>query len=231
MQQSNDVNMEDIEDSLEITQEDIEAVEYSKIEEIASKVDVKKVSDITGSELKTIKKGFDCGIEEYNTFLRYVKKYDNLNISKTHLLIDKDDGTLIGYMSLNSDTIRLEDEEKKGHNLEKVRFKSIPALKIGKLATSKNPKYRGKGYGTFLIEIAHLVVDKLNEMGVACRFITVDADVQYHKNTYKYYEHHGFTVNQSLEYEEQLKNRHLVSMRKDIFEDYEIVHEDIRTTS
>lgn len=227
MQDSNNIQMDDIDDFSDITQDDIDTVEYSKIEEIANKVDVIKVSDITNSQLRKIKHGFDCGVKEYNTFLQYAKKYDELNISKTRLLVDKKTGSLIGYMSLNSDTIRLEDSEKKLNDLEKVPFKSIPALKIGKLATSKDPKYRGKGYGTFLIEIAHLVADNLNKTGVACRFITVDADVQYNEETDKYYKYHGFVVNESLEYEEQLKNRHLVSMRKDIMID-DILDEDIR---
>ncbi len=228
MQDQNNINMDDIDNLSEITQDDIDAIEYSKIEEIANKVEVIKVSDISNSRLRKIKHGFDCGVTEYNTFLQYAKKYDDLNISKTRLLVDKETNSLIGYMSLNSDTIRLEETEKKINELEKVPFKSIPALKIGKLATSKDSKYRGKGYGTFLIEIAHLVADNLNQIGVACRFITVDADVQYDKNTHNYYKHHGFIINESLEYEEQLKNRHLVSMRKDIMMDFNECDDDIR---
>lgn len=217
MQKKENIIKEDTNDLSEITQEDIDAIDYSKIENIADKVDVIKVSDITKSQLRKIKKGFDCGIKEYNTFLQYAKRYDDLNISKTRLLVDKETNKLIAYMSLNSDTIRLEDEEKEENNLNKVPFKTIPALKIGKLATNKDDA--GKGYGTFLIEIAYLIAEKLNEIGVACRFVTVDADIQYNETTDEYYKHLGFVVNESLEYNEQLRERHLVSMRKDIMID------------
>lgn len=43
--------------------------------------------------------------------------------------------------------------------------------------------------------------------------------MQYNKNTYKYYEKLGFTINQSIMKNPELTKRHLVSMRKDILLD------------
>lgn len=215
------------EENIDITQGGIDSVEYDLIAEISEKVEVIKVSEINRSQLTKLSKGFNCGVDEYNIFLRYAKKFDDLSISKTRLLKEKETGELIGYISLNSDIITLDDDEKKENSLENIRFKSIPALKIGKLAISNKEKYKGKGYGKFLIEIAQLVADHLNETGVACRFLTVDADVQYNKDTYKYYKKLGFTINQSIMKNPELAKRHLISMRKDILLDVNEYKEEL----
>lgn len=56
----------------------------------------------------------------------------------------------------------------------------------------------------------------MNEMGVACRFITVDADIEYNPDTPEFYFKNDFVENLS----NKKKNaRHTISMRKDIFAD------------
>ena len=78
--------------------------------------------------------------------------------------------------------------------------------------TSK--KAARKGYGSFLLEMARAYAFSMNELGVACRFITVDADIEYDIDTPQFYIKNGFVENLS----NKSKNaRHTISMRKDIF--------------
>lgn len=161
---------------------------------------------------------FDSEIDEYNNFLKVADDFDEWNISKTHLLIHKETKELIGYMTLSTDSIKLTNEEKEIHELNKVPFASIPALKIGKLAINKklSNNAKRKGYGSFLIEMAVAYAFSINEQGVACRFVTVDADIEYDEDTPKFYDKNGFVENLS---NKSRNAKHTISMRKDIFTD------------
>lgn len=161
---------------------------------------------------------FDSHIAEYNIFLEVADKFYDLNISKTFLLISKETNELLAYMTLSADSIKLTNEEKELHDIGKVPYASIPALKVGKLAVNKeiSDKAKRKGYGSFMLEMARAFAFGMNELGIACRFITVDADIEYDPNTPVFYEKNGFVEN--------LKNKsrnakYTISMRKDIFVD------------
>ena len=159
---------------------------------------------------------FNSHIEEYNNFLKIADNFYNLNISKTFLLVHKGTNELLAYMSLSADSIKLTSEEKELHGIGKVPYASIPALKIGKLAVNKEISERAKrkGYGSFMLEMACAFVFEMNELGIACRFITVDADIEYDSNTPLFYKKNGFMENLS----NRSRNvRHTISMRKDIF--------------
>jgi GNAT superfamily N-acetyltransferase len=121
-------------------------------------------------------------------------------------------------MTLSTDSIKLTNEEKNTHNLGKVPFASIPAIKVGKLAINKklSDEARRKGYGSFLLEMARAYAYSLNELGIACKFITVDADIEYDENTPEFYKKNGFIENLSNRSRNQ---RHTISMRLDIFND------------
>ena len=73
--------------------------------------------------------------DEYNIFLHEeAKNYENLNISRTHLLLDTEDNSILAYMSLVADSIQLSKSEKELVDLGLIPFSTFPALKIGKLA-------------------------------------------------------------------------------------------------
>lgn len=128
---------------------------------------------------------FDSHIEEYNEFLKIAEKFYDLNISKTFLLIHKKTDELLAYMTLSADSIKLTKDEKEIHQIGKVPYASIPALKVGKLAVNKEVSEEAtrKGYGSFLLEMARAYAFQMNDLGVACRFITVDADIEYDRET------------------------------------------------
>ena len=161
---------------------------------------------------------FDSHVTEYNNFLKIADKFYDLNISKTFLLIHKKTNELLAYMTLSADSIKLTSEEKELHEISKVPYASIPAMKVGKLAVNKegSEEVKRKGYGSFMLEMARAFAFDMNELGVACRFITVDADIEYDPNTPIFYEKNGFVENLS---NKRRNAKHTISMRKDIFAD------------
>lgn len=159
---------------------------------------------------------FDSHIAEYNEFLKIAHKFYDLNISKTFLLFHRETDELLAYMTLSADSIKLTNEEKELHDISKVPYASIPALKVGKLAVNKElaGEAKRKGYGSFMLELARAFAFSMNELGVACRFITVDADIEYEPDTPRFYEKNGFSENLS---NKRRNAKHTISMRKDIF--------------
>lgn len=156
---------------------------------------------------------FDCGISDYNDFLvNDAQYYIDQNISQVKLLIDKQNANIVGYMALNADSFRLDEVEKEKEDL-KIPFTVVPALKIGKLAISK--ECAKNYYGTYMLWLALGFVEKLNESGVGARFIVVDADTKYDSKTPDFYHKNGFVLNEKMN-----KGRNqTVSMRYDIFDE------------
>ncbi len=161
---------------------------------------------------------FDTGMaKEYKDFLlREARNLDELAISKTFIMIHNNTEELIGYFTLCADTIRLTELEKEQAHLQRVTFKSLPAVKVGKLAINKSlsGKAKMKGYGSFALEMAVSKAYEMLKSGVACRFITVDADIEYYPDTEAFYLKNGFVRNQSRKIKPSDKT---ISMRKDIF--------------
>lgn len=159
---------------------------------------------------------FECEVLKYKEFLLNEAFHLQVSgVSKTHLLINKENADIVAYMTLITDSIKLTREEKKVHGLESVIFGTFPALKIGQLAVNKKYKDLGyKGIGSLMIELAIGFAFQINENGVACKFITLDADIDNNPSVIKFYEKNGFKPNQK--YNNKTKT---VSMRLHIFGD------------
>lgn len=185
-------------------------------ESILNTVSILPISSLTEEDISQY--SFDCGkAKEYETFLK--KKalaLETLGIARTFLLIHNETNELIGYYSLSADTVRLTIDEKLGTDLETVDFMSLPALKLGKLAINKglSEQAQRKGYGSFVLDIVNTYAYEMLDNGVACRFVTVDADIEYYPDTPNFYYKNGFVVNQSRKRKATDKT---VSMRRDIF--------------
>lgn len=160
---------------------------------------------------------FESGIEEYNDFLKVSQLFWDLNVSKTYFLIHKKENVLLAYMTLSADSVKLKPEERMQSNLKKVPYASLPALKVGKLAVNKAipDQIKRKGYGSFMIGMAIAYVNDMNDMGVACRLITVDADVEYDEKTVEFYKKNGFVENKA---NKSRNSRKIISMRLDCYE-------------
>jgi len=157
---------------------------------------------------------FECSINEYNDYLvndalRSMKDH----IALTWLLIDIADDKIVSYMSLIMDSIKLSFTEKELHNLN-YPFRTIPAMKIAKLAVDNKYIKRFKGIGTFMIESAERFALACNNEYCAARFITVDADIEHDEGVLAFYQKNGFIPNAEL----YNKNRKTISMRKDIYQ-------------
>ena len=67
-----------------------------------------------------------------------------------------------------------------------------------------------------MLEMTHAFAFDMNQLGIACRFITVDADIEYNPQTPDFYVRNGFVENLS---NRSRNAKHTISMRKDIFVD------------
>lgn len=123
---------------------------------------------------------FDCGDEDLNDFIKNdAPLYYKTRLSTSYVLEDKDTGDVIGYFSLAHDRISLTDfpsnssynRFRKKFFAQGKMFKSYPAIKICRLATSIN--YRGEGIGTMIVNMIIASYQQDNKAG--CRFVTVDA--------------------------------------------------------
>jgi len=156
---------------------------------------------------------FDCGIHEYNDYL-FSDALRSLNdhIAFTWLLTERATGKTAAYMSLIMDAIKLSGAEKELHNL-KYPFRTIPAMKIAKLAVDSSFSKKYKNIGTFMITSAERLAWACNATYCAARFLTVDADIEHDKGVLTFYEKNGFSPNAEL----YNKNRKTISMRKDLY--------------
>lgn len=168
---------------------------------------------------------FKCEFDDYSTFLcEHALTFQEVEVAKTHLLINKTNGDIIAFMSLFADSIKLSPDEKESHEIEFIPFESIPAIKIGQLAVDARYNQEFRGIGSLMIELARGITEDVRERGVSCRFITVDADTENNPTVVEYYLKNSFKLN------EKYKKKSKVSMRLDLFGDIskkEIYPEDI----
>jgi hypothetical protein len=157
---------------------------------------------------------FNCSVAEYNEYLfedapRSLKDH----IAKTWFLRELETGSLAAYMSLIADAIKLSFTEKELHSLN-YPFKTIPAMKIAKLAVNNTFSGKYKGLGSFMIQAAERLAWGCNNNYFSCRFLTVDADIEHNEGVRTFYEKNGFLLNSEL----YNKNRKTISMRKDLYQ-------------
>jgi len=162
----------------------------------------------------TVFTGFSCAIKEYNDYLfNDALRSQKDHIALTWLLRERETNTIYSYMSLIADAIKLSANEKELHSLN-YPFKTIPAIKIAKLAVSQSAQGKYKGLGTYMINTAASFALICNQQLLAARFLTVDADIEHDEGVLAFYQKNGFIPNAEL----YNKNRKTISMRKDIFQ-------------
>jgi hypothetical protein len=157
--------------------------------------------------------GFSCSITEYSDYLANdALRSMNDHIAFTWLLTERTTGRIAAYMSLVMDAIKLSFTEKELHHLN-YPFRTIPAMKIAKLAVDRSFSGKFKGIGSFMIDSAQRLAWACNIDYCACRFLTVDADLEHDEHVIVFYEKNGFLKNNEL----YNKNRKTISMRKDLY--------------
>ena len=140
-------------------------------------------------------KPFDCEDEDLNDFLFNEAVPYRKELLATTFAMENDKQTL-GYYSLLNDSLQLKEEMFTSKSqfrkflrelmpYPKRHLKTIPALKIGRLAIDKT--YKGKGLGSVIMANIISKCIKMNEEQ-ACRLITVDA----YKQAIPFYQKMGF---------------------------------------
>jgi hypothetical protein len=118
--------------------------------------------------------GFACSIKEYNDYLLLdALRAQADHVALTWLLRERSTGEIAAYMSLIADAIKLSVSEKELHNLN-YPFKTIPAMKIAKLAVSSDSQQKYHGIGSSMVRAAHIIARACNNNYFAARFLTVD---------------------------------------------------------
>ncbi|MFI5450265.1 MAG: GNAT family N-acetyltransferase [Candidatus Bathyarchaeia archaeon] len=149
---------------------------------------------------------FDCGHADLNDFIRVdCPRHISQRLSFTRLALHEND--IVGYISLLADSIALHITIREWFIQKNITIQQVPALKIGRLGIEN--KYKGRNIGTALMKYAVGVAFRMNdELGVGCRFLTVDSD----QSAVGFYMKMGFVMNLHRDY----KGRKYPSMHYDI---------------
>jgi len=139
-------------------------------------------------------KNFSCYEKELVDFL-IEDAFDNQEkkISTTHLWFLKKTDQLIGYITLLNDKINLEGNLKTYFRDKGILYKSLPSIKIGRVAI--DDKFARKGIGSLMLEFTFSIAIRTNKK-VGCRFITLDAkrNQDKQKDSIHFYKKKNFKV-------------------------------------
>lgn len=137
---------------------------------------------------------FDCGDSDLNEFLlQDSKKYLAQLLAVTYLI--EYNGRTIAFFSVSNDKITVHDVDSnrrfkklfQGPMPEGKRYKSYPAVKIGRFGTDKT--IQNSGLGTQILD--YIKGWFISENKTGCQYITVDAYKQslrfYEKNSFQYF--------------------------------------------
>jgi len=149
---------------------------------------------------------FDCGHADLNEFIRVdCPLHIAQRLSFTRLALFENH--IVGYISLLADSIALHITLREWFIQKNITVQQVPALKIGRLGIET--AYKGRNLGTALMKYAVGVAYRMNdELGVGCRFLTVDSDM----GAVDFYKKMGFEMNLHRDY----KGRKYPSMHYDI---------------
>lgn len=119
---------------------------------------------------------FDCGDSDLNEFFAVDSKVSSNELMSVTYVAEHD-GRVVVFFSVSNDSIKKADVH--GSLLKRMLkhipgpkcYSSMPAVKIGRFATSKDNQ--GHGYGTEILDFIKVWFTDGNKTG--CRFIIVDA--------------------------------------------------------
>lgn len=153
---------------------------------------------------------FDCGKPHLNNFLTdKAPFFHRARLGLTSVVMHSQvDNEVLGYFTLSNDAIKLMTSEELDLGLEdKPGLSHFPAIKIGRLAVTKN--CQGNGVGT---DILGLAMDQmlLDSAASAARIAVVDADND--DAVVRFYKRNGFVV--SLWAEKQATNQGSKTQRR-----------------
>jgi len=140
-------------------------------------------------EPSDVRPPFDCGDEDLNEFyITDSRNYGNQLMSVTYVVEQSD--KVIAYFSVSNDAIKTNNFPRSAIKRllrpipREKRHSSMPAVKIGRLATCKGSQCQG--IGTTILGFLKVWFTQENKTG--CRHIIVDA----YEHAIKFYEKNGF---------------------------------------
>lgn len=134
------------------------------------------MNDLTIKELSL---DYKKQIWDFQTYEPELKRFliedalndQNQNISKTFLIFNSD--FLVGYITLSCDSLRVDGDLKGYFKNRNISYKTLPALKIGRLAV--DDRFQRMGFGKILIELALIFTKRIYSKYCGCRFLILDA--------------------------------------------------------
>ena len=157
---------------------------------------IKESIPIDDIEIKPIHYKHKTLLNQFKTNNKELKDFlteDALNnqemcISKTYLWLYKPTGDLISYVTLMADAIRIQGTHLQSYFREQgIPYKSLPALKIGRLCVDE--QFERKSIGTQTTLFTMTKAFELNKIA-SCRFIIVDAK----REAVNFYKKKGFSI-------------------------------------
>ncbi len=114
------------------------------------------------------------------------------NLSVTFLWFYKN--RIAGYITLLTDKINLEGNLKEFFREKDIHYKSLPALKIGRLCVHDD--FLRRGIGKLMLLFAIKTANDINKSKAGCRFITLDAkrNIRKELDSIHFYKRLGFKV-------------------------------------
>ena len=114
-------------------------------------------------------------------------------MSITYLWFFNPKKELVAYVTALADGISLQGELKEHFRQQGILYKSLPALKIGRLCVCD--EYLGRGIGTLMIEFILVLAQRISK-DIGLRFITTDAkrNPDPRKDSVHFYKKFGFEV-------------------------------------
>ena len=136
--------------------------------------------NITDIQIEQINDSHQPVLSRFNSYEKELVKFlledaiDNQKkqMSITYLWFLKSTKELVAYVTVLADAISLQGELKEHFRQQGVEYKSLPALKIGRLCVSDD--YLGRGIGTLMVEFILILAQKIGK-DIGLRFITTDA--------------------------------------------------------
>lgn len=128
--------------------------------------------------------GFDCGVEALNTYLRKQARSEmKRRVATCFVAMHQETKKAAGFYTLSASQIPLTDlDEEWSRRLP--RYKTVPAVLIGRLAVDKSFRKQGLGSGLILDAVSRVVSSE-----IASNILAVDAKDE---NAMLFYRHLGF---------------------------------------
>lgn len=139
-----------------------------------------KTEELRVEKLSSVHKEIISSFKSYEKELSDFLIEDALNqqdrkISATYLWFLRKTNELVAYITLSPDCVKLKNIDPslaQTFRDKGINYKSLPALKIGRLCV--DDRFLRRGLGSLLIQYAIHIAGKLSQM-TGCRFIYLDA--------------------------------------------------------